>query len=116
VRIAKPLSALMASGILFLSSPPNVPAQPGMSRYTVITAAELKKLVDTEKDILLIDNLAFSRYRQEHIQGAKNFEFPNENMERWDHSKTGGKSQEDFIALLGGDKDRPIVFYCLDAK
>jgi len=116
MRIGKLLSVVMVSGILFLSFPPNTPAQQGVSGYTVVTAVELKKLVDGEKNTLLIDNLAFSRYKQEHIQGAKNFEFPNENMDRWENSKTGGKSQEDFIALLGGDKDRPIVFYCLDAK
>jgi rhodanese-related sulfurtransferase len=114
--MVKLLSALMASGMLLSSLPPNAPAQQGVSGYTVITAVELKKLQDSEKDILLIDTLALSRYKQEHIQGAKNFEFPNENMDRWDNSKTGGKSQDDFIGMLGGDKDRPIVFYCLDTK
>jgi len=114
--IVKLLSLFMGSGILFFGLSPNAPAQQGVSGYTVITAVELKKLQDSEKDSLLIDTLAFSRYKQEHIQGAKNFEFPNQNMDRWDNSKTGGKSQEDFIALLGGEKDRPIVFYCLDAK
>jgi len=116
MRMVKLLSALIVSGILLSGLPPNAPAQQGVSGYTVITAVELKKLQDSEKGSLLVDTLAFSRYKQEHIQGAKNFEFPNENMDRWDNSKTGGKSQEDFIGMLGGDKDRTIVFYCLDAK
>ncbi len=116
MRMVRLVWILMVSGILLSHIPPNALSQQGVSGYTVITAVELKKLMDSEKDILLIDTLALSRYRQEHIQGAKNFEFPNENMDRWDKSKTDGKSQEDFIGILGGDKDRPIVFYCLDAK
>lgn len=116
MKMMKLLSIAMVWGIIFLCLPSNGPTQQGVSGYTVISALELKKLQDSEKEVLLIDTLAFSRYRQEHIPGAKNFEFPNEDMDRWDKSKTGGKSQEDFIGLLSADKDRPIVFYCLDAK
>ena len=116
MRIMKLLPIMTVGGVLLLCLPSSAPTQQGVSGYPVITAVELKKLQDSEKDILLIDNLAFSRFQQEHIPMAKNFEFPNENMDRWDKSKTGGKSQENFIGLLGADKDRPIVFYCLDAK
>ena len=65
----------------------------------MISAVELKKLRDGEKPILVIDSLAYSRYKQEHIAGAEHFDFPNENIDQWDKSKTGGKSKEDFIAL-----------------
>ncbi len=86
----------------------------GTNGYTTISAADLKKMQETAKDLLVIDTLANSRYKEGHIPGAKNFEFPNGNMDPWDTSKTGGKSSDDFLALLGGDKDRPVVFYCLD--
>lgn len=103
-------------GILFLCLASSASPQPEVKGYTVISAVELRKLQEGEKGVLLIDTLALSRYRQEHIAGAKNFEFPNENMASWDKSKTGGKSTEDFAGLLGEDRDRPVVFYCLDAK
>ena len=86
------------------------------SGYTVITAADLKKMQDSGKAILVIDTLAESAYKQGHIPGAKHFEFPNGTMEPWDKSKTAGKSTEDFVALLGDDKGKPLVFYCLDEK
>ena len=116
MRFAKWLSVFLASGMILLALPFLASAQQGVSGYTVITAVELKKLLENEKDTLLIDNLAVSRFKQEHLPGARHFEFPNENMDRWDKSKTDGKTQEDFTGLLGGDKDRPIVFYCLDSK
>jgi len=31
-------------------------------------------------------------------------------MDPWDKSKTDGKSRDDFVALLGEDKDKLIVF------
>ena len=33
-------------------------------------------------------------------------------MNQWNINETDGKSQEDFIKLLGSDKDKPIVVYC----
>ncbi len=84
--------------------------------YTVISAAELKKMQESGMEFSVVDTLPYSRYKQEHIPGAKHFEFPNENMERWDKSKTDGKSWDDFAALLGKEKDKPVVFYCSDEK
>ncbi len=100
---------------LFICLSSKAPAQ-DVSGYTVISAAELKKLQDSGKDILVIDTLAYSRYKQEHIPGAKHFEFPNENMDPWDKLKTDGKSRDDFVALLGEDREKTIVFYCSDGK
>jgi rhodanese-related sulfurtransferase len=33
-------------------------------------------------------------------------------MDQWDINETDGKSHDDFIKLLGSDKDKPIVVYC----
>ena len=106
------LGAIMA---LFLCFLPTAGAQE-VKGYTVLSATELKRMQDGGKEMLVIDTLASSTYAQGHIPGAKNFEFPNGTMESWDKSKTAGKSREDFVAFLGEDKDRALVFYCLDEK
>ncbi len=115
MRFSNPAWFLGFFAILFICLLSGAPAQ-NVSGYTVISAAELKKMQESGAGILVIDTLAYSRYKQEHIPGAKHFEFPNENMDRWDKSKTDGKSWDDFAAVLGGDKDKPIVFYCSDEK
>jgi thiosulfate/3-mercaptopyruvate sulfurtransferase len=85
--------------------------------YTVLSAAELKRMQDSGKEMLIIiDTLPYSVYKQGHIPGAKNFEFPNDNMDSWNKSKTAGKSRDDFVAFLGKDKDKPLVFYCFDER
>jgi rhodanese-related sulfurtransferase len=33
-------------------------------------------------------------------------------MNEWDMKETGDKSQAEFEAMLGPDKDRVLVFYC----
>ena len=115
MRIMKPLSVFMVWGILFFCLPSDAPTQQRVRDYTSVNSAEeLKKLINSEKDILIIDNRSISSYHQRgHIPGAKDFEFPNANisMDQWDNSAMGGKSKEDFIGLLGENKDRPIVFY-----
>jgi thiosulfate/3-mercaptopyruvate sulfurtransferase len=81
--------------------------------YEVISAEELKKLIDSKKDILIVDTMPYEdSYKKEHVPGAKQFLFPIPIMANWDAKETGGKSMEDFAALLGPDKDKTIVFYC----
>jgi len=81
--------------------------------YDVISAAELKDMLDSGKNVLVIDTMPYEdSYRKEHIPGAKQFLFPVPSMESWDTSKTDGRTQEDYAALLGPDKDRTIVVYC----
>ena len=73
-------------------------------------------MLDSGTETLVVDTLSKSAYIKEHMPGAKNYEFPNENMDQWNKSKTGGKTQDKFISFLGENKDRPIIFYCLDEK
>ena len=81
--------------------------------YEVISAEELKKLIDSKKDILIVDTMPYEdSHKKEHIPGAKQFLFPIAIMANWDAKETGGKSMEDFAAFLGPDKDRTLVFYC----
>jgi thiosulfate/3-mercaptopyruvate sulfurtransferase len=81
--------------------------------YEVISTEELKKLIDSKKDILIVDTMPYEdSYKKEHVPGAKQFLFPIPIMENWDAKETGGKSMDDFAAFLGPDKDKTIVFYC----
>ncbi|GFK93379.1 hypothetical protein NNJEOMEG_01211 [Fundidesulfovibrio magnetotacticus] len=81
--------------------------------YPLVTADELKKLLDEKKPVLVVDTMPYeASFKKEHVPGAVSFEFPIEPMPEWDAAKTGGKSVKDFEALLGPDKNRAIVFYC----
>ncbi|MCI5148024.1 MAG: rhodanese-like domain-containing protein [Candidatus Electrothrix sp. MAN1_4] len=81
--------------------------------YGLITTEELKKRIDSKQDILIIDTMPYENsYKKNHIPGAKQFLFPIPAMETWDSKETDGKSQDDYIALLGPDKNKTIVVYC----
>ncbi len=81
--------------------------------YALVTAPELKQWLDQKKDFLLIDAMPYEdSFRKEHLPGAKSFPFPKEEMRAWDASQTGDKSEADFAALLGEDRQRTVVFYC----
>ncbi|MBU0968585.1 MAG: rhodanese-like domain-containing protein [Proteobacteria bacterium] len=81
--------------------------------YDVISTEELKKMIDSGKDMLIVDTMPYdSSYKKEHIPGAKQFLFPIPDMAQWDTKETDGKTMEDYAALLGPDKDKTIVVYC----
>ncbi len=81
--------------------------------YGLITAAELKAKLDAGEDLLLIDAMPFEdSYAKGHLPGAEHFLFPIPVMEGWDAAETGGKSLDDYRALLGDDLDREIIAYC----
>jgi thiosulfate/3-mercaptopyruvate sulfurtransferase len=81
--------------------------------YDVVTTEELKKWIDSGKNMLIVDTMPFeASYKKEHVPGAVQFLFPIPEMKQWDTKETDGKSQEDFIKLMGDDKDRLIVIYC----
>jgi thiosulfate/3-mercaptopyruvate sulfurtransferase len=81
--------------------------------YDVITAEELKKWIDSGKEMVIVDTMPYEdSYKKGHVPGAKQFLFPVPEMNQWDTKETGGKTQEDFARLLGPDKDRVVVIYC----
>lgn len=81
--------------------------------YDIITTEELKNLLDSGEDVLVVDTMPFEdSYKKQHVPGAKQFLFPIPDMDEWDTNETGGKTREDFVALLGPDKDKTIVIYC----
>jgi len=81
--------------------------------YDVITAKELKDLIDSGKNILIVDTMPYNAsYRKAHIPGAEQFLFPIPEIEAWDTKETDGKTIDDFKALLGPDMSKTIIIYC----
>lgn len=81
--------------------------------YDVVTTEELKKWIDSGKDMLIVDTMPYeASYKKQHVPGAVQFLFPIPDMNEWDTEETGGKTLEDFKKLLGNDKDKRIVIYC----
>jgi len=81
--------------------------------YDVVTTEALKKWIDNGKDMIVVDTMPYEEsYKKNHVPGAVQFLFPIPDMNQWDINETEGKSKEDFITLLGSDKDKPIVVYC----
>ena len=81
--------------------------------YQEITVQQLKELMDQEgSHLLIIDAQPFIHYRDGHIPGALNFEFPHGLMDSWDETLTKGWTKEDFLKILRPDYQRPVVFYC----
>lgn len=81
--------------------------------YKLVSTPELKKWMDSNKDLLIIDTMPYeASYKKNHIPGAVQILFPIPDMKEWNNAETNGKSMEDFAALLGENKDRTLVFYC----
>jgi len=81
--------------------------------YNIVETAELKTWIDAKKDMLIVDTMPLEdSFKKNHVPGAKQFLFPVPDMTSWDAKETAGKSQDDFAALLGPDKNKLIVFYC----
>ncbi|MEW6352193.1 MAG: rhodanese-like domain-containing protein [Thermodesulfobacteriota bacterium] len=76
--------------------------------YKPITTPELKKMIDDKKALLIVDTMPFdASYKKQHVPGAIQMEFPIPELKELDDKK-----KAEFVALLGPDKDRTIVFYC----
>jgi thiosulfate/3-mercaptopyruvate sulfurtransferase len=74
--------------------------------YDVVTTEELKKWIDSGKDMLIVDTMPYEdSYKKQHVPGAVQFLFPIPDMKEWDTKETDGKTLEDFKKLLGENKD-----------
>lgn len=82
--------------------------------YKIVTTDELKSWIDQKKNVLIIDTMPYEKsYKKNHVAGAKQFLFPKAgDMKEWNASETDGKTKEDYIKLLGPDKNKTIVVYC----
>ena len=81
--------------------------------YDLITVTDLKALQDKGESMVLIDTMPYdASYVKGHIPGATQFLFPIKPMTTWDTTGTDGKTEADYTALLGPDKDGLVVVYC----
>jgi len=81
--------------------------------YDVVTTAELKKWMDQDRQMVLVDTMPYGKsYKKAHVPGAKQFLFPIPEMKTWDNRETAGKSKAEFEKLLGPDKNATVVIYC----
>lgn len=81
--------------------------------YDVVTSVELKEWIDSGKKMAIVDTMPYdASYKKQHVPTAAQFLFPIPDMETWDTKETDGKSEDDFVALLGPDKAKTIVIYC----
>ncbi len=81
--------------------------------YDLVTADELKAWQDQKKEMIIVDTMPReASYKKAHLPGAVQFLFPIPEMKSWDTAQTDQKTQEEFTALLGADKNRTIVIYC----
>lgn len=81
--------------------------------YGLVSTAELKALIDKGTDMVIVDAMPYeASYKKGHVPGAVQFLFPIPDMNEWSEAETDGKSQADYEALLGPDKNRLVVLYC----
>lgn len=81
--------------------------------YELISTADLRKLIDGNADLLLVDAMPTSAsYDKGHIAGAVNFEFPKEVLDEWNGKTMGERTKADYEKLLGEDKEKQIIVYC----
>ena len=81
--------------------------------YKIITTNELKGWIDGKNDMVIVDTMPYeASYKKNHVPGAVQFLFPIPEMTAWDTAETDGKSEADFMKLLGPDKNKTIVIYC----
>lgn len=81
--------------------------------YDVVTTEELKKWIDDDKDMIIVDTMPLeASYEKAHVPGALQFLFPIPEMKEWEAKETDGKSIDDFKDMLGSKMDKPIVIYC----
>ncbi len=81
--------------------------------YNVITTAELNDLLSSGEDVLVVDTMPYeASYKKAHVPTAKQFLFPIPDMVEWDSKETDGKTQDEYVQLLGQDKEKKVVVYC----
>lgn len=81
--------------------------------YELITVAELKGLQESNTDMVIVDTMPYeASYLKGHVPSALQFEFPVKPMMKWDTAVTAGKSEAEFVELLGPDKNKLVVVYC----
>ena len=74
--------------------------------YNLISADELKKSIDNNEAMVLVDTIPADRFEKTKIKGAVNAGLPKEMKDLKPEEK------EAFLKTLGDNKDKKIVIYC----
>ena len=74
--------------------------------YNLMSADELKKALDTNESLILVDTMPADSFKKSHIKTAVNAALPT----KLDEVKP--EEKEAFLKALGDDKDKKIVLYC----
>lgn len=82
--------------------------------YKLTTIDELKAMIDSKEDFVLIDAHPRREFVAGYIDGAINFGFQSKRVGEWekDLDIEGGATKEQYQALLGKDLNKKIVTYC----
>ncbi|MDP2834300.1 MAG: rhodanese-like domain-containing protein [Pseudomonadota bacterium] len=81
--------------------------------YKLITIEEVKKMLDAKEDFILVDAHPKWEYEMGYIDGARWFGFQSNTVDNWEKDVTDGpRSQAEYLAVLGSDKNKKIVIYC----
>ena len=82
--------------------------------YKLLSVAEVKQMIDTKEDFVLIDAHPTDEYDLAYIEGAQHFGFQSNHSDDWekDVAMQGNLSQDNYRAVLGDDKNKKIVIYC----
>ncbi len=81
--------------------------------YDVVSTEELKQWIDAGRKMVIVDTMPLdASYKKHHVPGAVQFLFPIPEMAAWNTKATDGKTEADFEALLGSDKNLTVVVYC----
>ena len=76
-------------------------------KYSLVSTEELKSWVDSKKDMVIIDTMPASSFKNGHIPGAVNAELPKTGM-----NDVTAEQKAAFIKLLPADKNKTVVLYC----
>ena len=82
--------------------------------YGVISTKELVEMKAGSTPFILVDVRKWDDFSRGHIPGALNFTFPkSEEMSgSWSSTLMGGRSEQDFVRLLGGNYEQVLIFTC----
>ncbi|MGL1931919.1 MAG: rhodanese-like domain-containing protein [Desulfotalea sp.] len=81
--------------------------------YKVVSTAELNKWIADGEEMVIVDTMPYeASYKKAHVPGAEQFLFPIPDMTKWDSKETANKSEDDYEAVLGKDKNKKIIVYC----
>ena len=76
--------------------------------YGIVTTNELKEWQDNGKKMIIVDTMPYEdSYKKNHIPGAVQILFP-----KAEQNELDGKTRNEYMQLLGPDKDIPVVVYC----